>query len=448
MSPALDIPPEIARLEPLARDAFVLPTNAAVGAHRAEDLDAPCVYFCGNSLGPMPKLSKQRVEEELDIWAKSAVVGHFKHPKQRPWKTYTESIHPLFADIVGAKEGEVACMGTLTANLHLMLDSFYAPNKDRFKILCEARAFPSDQYAFASKVRTHGLDPKVAVREIAPREGEFTLREEDILDVIEKEGHEIAVVLFSGVQYYTGQYFPIERITAKAHEKGCIAGWDLAHAAGNVPLSLHDWDVDFAVWCTYKYLNAGPGSTAGLFMHEKWNADKKPRAAGWWGHNEATRFQMPPTFDPIEGAQGFQQSNVVVLASAAVLGGLETLQAAGGIRAFRERSLILTAALESLLVKSPYYVPVEEAGKQAKPGFTIITPREAERRGAQLSLLFLPVGTGVMRKVFDALESLGVIGDERDPDVIRLTANPLYSSSEDVVRGAVLLKEAFKVAGL
>ncbi|TRM61904.1 pyridoxal phosphate-dependent transferase [Schizophyllum amplum] len=445
---AAPVPAEYERLEPLAGDSFVLPTNSAVGAHRATEQDAPCIYFAGNSLGPMPKLSKQRVEEELAIWGERAVVGHFKHPQERPWMTYCERIHPLFAEVVGAKESEVVCMGTLTANLHLMLESFYAPTQERYKILCEAKAFPSDQYAFASKVLAHGFDPKVAVREIAPREGEFTLREEDILDVIEKEGDEIAVVLFSGIQYYTGQFFPMQRITAKAHEKGCIAGWDLAHAAGNVPLSLHDWDVDFAVWCTYKYLNAGPGSTAGLFMHEKWNATKTPRAAGWWGHNETTRFQMPPTFDPIAGAQGFQQSNIVVLASAAVLGGLETLQAAGGMGPFRQRALKLTALLERLLVKSKYYVPVAEAGKRTEPGFTIITPEDPEQRGAQLSLLFLPSDAGVMRKMFHALESFGVIGDERDPAVIRLTANPLYSSSDDVVRCAEYLDAAFKVEGL
>ncbi|KAJ3561898.1 hypothetical protein NP233_g9908 [Leucocoprinus birnbaumii] len=427
---------------------FVRPTNAQIGAKLQADQDAGCTYLCGNSLGLMSKRSKTLVEEELDIWGTRAVVGHFSHPLNRPWVEYIDNLTPLMAEVVGANEKEVVVMATLTSNLHLMMDSFYKPTPERFKILCEAKAFPSDQYAFTSQALAHGLDPKEAILELSPREGEYTLREEDILRILQEQGSSIALVLFSGVQYYTGQLFPMEIITKKAKEQGCICGWDLAHAVGNVPLKLHDWDVDFAVWCTYKYLNSGPGGIAGLFMHEKWNSIERPKFAGWWGHELATRFKMPPTFSPINGAQGFQQSNPSVLALASLLGSLEVLKEVGMMEPIRERSLQLTGALEKLLMGSKYYVSpsdvsqkYEKSGSTA-PGFTIITPTEPSCRGAQLSLLILPMGSGLMQKVFDSLVSYGVIGDERQPDVIRLAPAPLYNTLIDCENAAKFLELA------
>ncbi|KAJ8522861.1 hypothetical protein ONZ45_g550 [Pleurotus djamor] len=364
-------------------DEFLLPTNADVGGVNHPDPGLPCTYLCGNSLGPISKSSERLVHEELDAWRHRAVEGHFHHPYGRPWTKITDAVHPLLAEVVGAKEGEVACMGTLTANLHLMMTSFYKPTATRFKILCEAKAFPSDQYAFASQVRLHGFDPQDAIIEVAPRDGEFALRIEDIIATLQKEGSSIALVLFSGIQYYTGQCFPMKEITTEAKKQGCICGWDLAHAVGNVPLSLHDWDVDFAVWCTYKYLNSGPGGIAGLFMHEKWNESEAPKLAGWWGHELNTRFAMPPTFSPIPGAQGFQQSNPSALTIASLLGSLEVFQKAGMLGPIRKRSVQLTGALEKLLKQSQYFVPLNDAVKypsDGRPGFTIITPEDPESR--------------------------------------------------------------------
>ncbi|KDQ33212.1 hypothetical protein PLEOSDRAFT_1060869 [Pleurotus ostreatus PC15] len=440
MSPTTDL------YKPLSDD-FILPSNRDVGGEKHSDPDASCTYLCGNSLGPLSKSSERLVHEELDAWRHRAVEGHFSHPYNRPWTKITDHVHPLLAEVVGAKEKEVVCMGTLTTNLHLMMTSFYTPTPNRFKILCEAKAFPSDQYAFASQVLLHGYAPADAIIEVSPREGEFHLREEDILDIIDREGDTIALVLFSGVQYYTGQLFPMASITEKAKSKGCICGWDLAHGVGNVPLSLHDWDVDFAVWCTYKYLNSGPGGIAGLFIHEKWNDEKKPMQAGWWGHELSTRFAMPPTFQPIPGAQGFQQSNPSALTIASLLGSLQIYKSVGMMQPVRERSLKLTGALESFLKKSRYFVPLEQAIKhdsQGRPGFTIITPSDPNMRGSQLSLLFLPQGSEVMRNVFKSLNSYGVIGDKREPDVIRLTPAPLYGSLKDCEEGAAWLEKAFE----
>ncbi|KAK7467009.1 Kynureninase (L-kynurenine hydrolase) [Stygiomarasmius scandens] len=435
------------------RSHFQLPTNSDVEATRLDpdDQSKPCTYLCGNSLGAMAKRSKDLIQEEIDVWSTRAVIGHFtSHPKGRGWTRFTEHIEPLMAELVGANEKEVACMSTLTANLHLMMDSFYKPTSERYKILCEAKAFPSDQYAFASQAVAHGLDPAQAVLEMKPRDGEFCLREEDILDTIEREGSSIAIVLFSGVQYYTGQHFPMETITRKAKEKGCICGWDLAHAVGNVPLSLHDWDVDFAVWCTYKYVNSGPGGIAGLYVHDKWNEILQPKFAGWWGHDPVTRFQMPPKFSPIVGAQGFQQSNPCIIACASLLGSLQVFKEAGMMAPLRERSVSLTGLLEKLLSESKYFVPSSSLGKEdlenpnLKSCFTIITPQDPKQRGAQLSLLFLPVGSGLMRKVFHALVTFGVIGDEREPDVIRLAPAPLYNDENDCRQAARSLEIAFQ----
>ncbi|KAI8998517.1 kynureninase [Trametes punicea] len=382
------------------RDEFVIPTFRQMKAHAisAEKADEPCTYLCGNSLGLLAKRSKKYVEEELEVWATRAVEAHFDHPYGRGWMWIADTVHPYLAKIVGAQESEVACMGTLTANLHLMLNVFYKPTAERYKILCEARAFPSDQYAMATQVSSRGLDPNDAIIALSPRPGEHTLRTEDIISTIKREGSRIALVLFAGVQFYTGQLFAIKEITAAAKAQGCVCGWDLAHAVGNVPLALHDWGVDFAVWCTYKYLNSGPGGIGGLFLHERW-ADLPVHEAGWWGHDPATRFDMPPHFKAIRGAQGFQQSNPSVLSIVSLLGSLQELK------------------------------------------FTIITPSNPAERGAQLSLVFLPTGRGMMPRVLKALEAQGVIGDSRKPDVIRIAPAALYNTFEDVERAAKVLDE-------
>ncbi|TFK54972.1 kynureninase [Heliocybe sulcata] len=440
----------------MLRHSFVLPSNKTVGAVRVsqEQADSASTYLCGNSLGLLPKRAAELVNEELSVWGTRAVQGHFSHPHGREWMNIADRVHPYLARLVGARESEIACMGTLTANLHLMMNLFYKPTSSRYKILCEARAFPSDQYAFASQALLHEHNPEDAVLEISPQEGEFTLREEDILKVIREQGQSIALVLFSGVQYYTGQWFPMKSITEAAKEQGCMCGFDLAHAIGNVPLSLHDWGVDFAVWCSYKYLNSGPGGIAGLYMHDRWDDMVLPKLAGWWGHNPATRFQMPPIFSPIRGAQGLQQSNPSVLATVALLGSLEVFEEAGMMEPIRQRSIELTGSLERKLRASQWFVPIEEVAEKyplgdsratgnsekRKFGFTIITPSDPESRGAQLSLLFLPVGAGIMQKVFDGLASYGVVGDERKPDVIRLAPAPLYNTADDCERAAAIME--------
>ncbi|KAF8201672.1 pyridoxal phosphate-dependent transferase [Pholiota molesta] len=408
-------------------DDFIIPINSDVGATLRTDSENKCTYLCGNSLGLQCKTSARYVQEELRVWGTRAVIGHFSHPQNRPWTKCCDDVHPLMAELLGAKEMEVACMGTLTNNLHLMMDSFYTPTPTRFKILCEARAFPSDQ------ALAHGLDPATAILEVSPREGEFALREEDILDIIDREGDSIALVLFSGVQYYTGQWFPMETITKKAKAKGCV-----------LPLSLHDWDVDFAVLCTYKYINSGPGGIAALFVHEKWHETEKPKFAGWWGHELESRFAMPPKFSPIRGAQGFQQSNPSALTVASLYGALTVIKKAGMMQPLRERSLQLTGALEKLLRQSKYFVAPSQISKNGtKIGFTIITPEEPSARGAQLSLLFLPLESETMRIVHDYLSRSGVIGDERQPDVIRLAPAPLYNTLKDCQHAAEVLEAAF-----
>ncbi|KAI0328557.1 kynureninase [Cubamyces sp. BRFM 1775] len=429
------------------REEFVIPTfrQMKASAVAAERADEPCTYLCGNSLGLLAKRSKKLVEEELEVWGTRAVEGHFDHPLGRSWMHIADTVHPYLADLVGAQESEVACMGTLTANLHLMLNAFYKPTAERCKILREAKAFPSDEYAMATQVSARGFNPDDAIIALTPRPGEHTLRTEDILSTIEREGSSIALVLFSGVQFYTGQRFAMKEITAAAKAQGCVCGWDLAHAVGNVPLSLHDWGVDFAVWCTYKYLNSGPGGIGGLFLHDRW-ADLPVREAGWWGHDPATRFDMPPQFKAIRGAQGFQQSNPSVLATVSLLGALQVFSEAGGIRAVRARSERLTGYLSALLQQSRFYAPPADAfdtGRTAL-GVTVITPGSPEERGAQLSLVFLPTGRGVMPRVLKGLEARGVVGDSRKPDVIRLAPVALYNTFEDVERAVRVLEEVLE----
>lgn len=386
------------------------------------------IYFTGNSLGLQPVSAKQFVNDELNDWAKWGVEGHF-HSK-RPWLHYHKFSKKALAKITGAKPSEVVAMNQLTVNLHLMMVSFYRPTSVRFKILIEAGAFGSDQYAFESQVKFHGLNPADTIIELSPRAGEHTLRTEDIVKAIEDNKDEIALVIFGAVQYYSGQFFDIAKITEAAHEAGAIVGFDLAHAIGNVPLQLHKHHVDFAVWCGYKYLNSGPGGMSGVFVHEK-HAQRfdLPRFAGWWGHQEKERFQMKKGFKPMAGADGWQLSNFPILTGAAQLASLEIFDAIG-MTALRKKSVLLTDYLEFLLKEIPDF----------ENRFLIITPSNSQERGCQLSLLMKKSG----KKVFDRVTKEGVIADWREPDVIRVAPVPLYNSFEDVFRFVEIFKNALR----
>ncbi|MCW5923263.1 MAG: kynureninase [Saprospiraceae bacterium] len=390
------------------REQFVFPQHNGTNV----------LYFCGNSLGLQPKTVRQALLDELDQWAVHGVEGHFRG--DLPWMHYHKFLTPQTARLVGALSHEVVVMNTLTVNLHLAMVSFYRPTARRYKIIMEAGAFPSDQYAVESQVRWHGRDPDRAIVEVAPRAGEDVLRTEDILQIIEKEGDETALVLFGGVNYYTGQFYDLEKIAAAAHRVGAYAGFDLAHAAGNLPLRLHDWDADFAVWCSYKYLNSGPGGPAGLFVHERHGDNAYlPRFAGWWGHDEDERFLMQKGFKPMRGAEGWQLSNAQIFAFAAHKASLDIFDKAG-MGNLREKSLRLTGFLEFVL---------REANRE-KNLFRIITPASPDERGCQLSLLT----DGRGRALFDYLTANGAIADWREPNVIRFAPVPLYNSFEDVWR--------------
>ncbi|KAG0140639.1 hypothetical protein CROQUDRAFT_674527 [Cronartium quercuum f. sp. fusiforme G11] len=416
-----------------------------------EEADA-CVYLCGNSLGLQNRRAAEMVLEELDVWAERGVNGHFDHPLGRNWAEMAEMCLPALAALVGSSPSEVACNGSLTTNLHLLMLTFYRPTKDRYKILLEAKAFPSDLYAFASQAEMHGLDPADTLLLMRPREGEYHIRSEDILSTITKQGSSIALVLFPGVQYYTGQVFPIGPITAAAHKEGCIVGWDLAHAIGNIPLELHATGVDFAVWCSYKYLNAGPGSIAGFFVHQKWTSKPealagRPRLAGWFGHNPATRFAMPDTFEPIPGAAQFMHSNPAILPLVTLYSSLQLFAAyPGGFKALKARAEDLTGYLGSCLQGLDSFVELAHVNQSTRLGFTIITPL-SPLRGSQLSLLFLPPGKGLMADVFARLAERGVVGDEREPDVLRLTPVAMYNSFEDCRKAVEVLDEVMKELG-
>ncbi|SFB84468.1 kynureninase [Flexibacter flexilis DSM 6793] len=379
------------------------------------DNGEPAIYMCGNSLGLQPKSAAAAVAHELEQWAQMGVEGHFRG--ETPWFTYHKAFAEPLAKVVGAKPDEVVAMNVLTVNLHLMLVSFYRPTATRYKIITEAGAFPSDQYALESQVRFHGFDPDAAIVELKPRAGEHTLRTEDILQTIAENADSLALVMMGGINYYTGQVFNMQKITAKAHEVGAVAGFDLAHAAGNVTLALHDWDVDFAVWCSYKYMNAGPGGVSGVFVHERHaeNTDL-PRFAGWWGHSEKERFQMKKGFKPMYGAAGWQLSNAPVLHMAPYKASLAIFEEAGMSR-LTAKSRLLTGYLAFLLGQIEH-IKIE-----------IITPEDPAQRGCQLSMI---VENG--RQVFDYLVSNGVIGDWREPNVIRLSPVPLYNRFEDVYR--------------
>lgn len=388
----------------------------------------PAIYFTGNSLGLQPKTTKKFINEELSDWASLGVEGHF-HAK-RPWLHYHQFSKKALAKIVGAKPAEVVAMNQLTVNLHLMLVSFYQPTPSKYKILTEAGAFSSDQYAFESQVKFHGLDPAKAIIELSPRNGEYTLRTEDIVQAIEANKDELALVIFGAVQYYTGQFFDVQEITKAGHHAGAFVGFDLAHAIGNVPLQLHQHEVDFATWCGYKYLNSGPGGMSGIFVHEKHASNfDLPRFAGWWGHNPRERFQMKKGFLPMTGADGWQVSNFAILTGAAQLASLEIFEKAG-MSNLRKKSTLLTGFLEFLLTSIENY----------HQHFTIITPASKDERGCQLSLLMKKNG----KKVFEKITAAGVIADWREPDVIRVAPAPLYNTFEDVFQFYQQFKNAVR----
>lgn len=387
------------------------------------------IYLCGHSLGLQPRGVARIFNEELEQWAKLGVEGHFA--SSRPWLPYHEQLSAALARLAGATPLEVVAMNSLTVNLHLMLASFYRPRAGREAILIEKRAFSSDRYAVASQIRHHGFDPQTALIEISPRVGEDTLRTEDLCSLIEREGKRIATVMLPGVQYLTGQRFDIEAITRCARQQGCAAGFDLAHAIGNVPLRLHDWDVDFAVWCSYKYLNAGPGAIGGCFVHERHaRSGDLPRLAGWWGHDKNSRFEMPATFQPIAGAEGWQLSNPPIFAAAPLLASLPLFEDAG-VQALRAKSLRLTGYLQALLQT------------RLRDALTIITPGDPEARGCQLSLR-LHRSPSQARAVFDSLAAQGVVCDWREPDIIRVAPVPLYNSFLDVWQFVSALEQALR----
>jgi len=393
--------------DPLAayREQFHLPQTAA---------GTPYLYLCGHSLGLQPKKVADYVEQDLRDWATLGVEGHFT--AQTPWWSYHETLTAQTARLVGALPLEVVVMNALTVNLHLMFVSFYRPTPQRYKILVEADAFPSDRYAVESHLKWHGYDPQDALIALPPREGEAAVRTEDIEAVLTRDGASIALVWLGGVNYYTGQAFDMARITQAGHAQGCVVGFDLAHAAGNLVLHLHDWDVDCAVWCSYKYLNAGPGSVAGCFVHER-HAQRPdlPRFAGWWGHNKTTRFEMPPNFDPIPGAEGWQVSNPPILQLAALRASMDIFDQVGMAR-LRAKSELLTGYLQSLLEH------------HALDGISLITPRDPQQRGAQLSLRIARNG----KALHERLTQANVLCDWREPDVIRVAPAPLYNTFMEV----------------
>jgi kynureninase len=376
------------------------------------------IYFIGNSLGLQPKTVSQYVQQELDDWAKLGVEGHF-HAKN-PWMPYHEIFPTQLSKIVGCLPQEVVVMNSLTVNLHLLMVTFYRPTKQRYKIICEAKAFPSDQYAFESQVKYHGFDPTDAIVEVKPRNGEHAIRAEDILSTIKQYGNQTAIVLFGGVNYYTGQFFNIKAITDAAHEAGVYAGFDLAHAAGNVKLHLHDWNADFACWCSYKYLNSGPGGVAGVYIHERHAVNKDlPRFAGWWGYTKETRFKMEKGFEAIPTAEGWQISNAPILSMAAHKASLDIFEEAG-IDKLHKKGKNLSGYL--------HYILNDINSRQKEKVIEIITPYDEKERGCQVSMLMLKKG----EEIFNELSKQGVIADWREPNVIRAAPVPLYNTFEDV----------------
>ncbi|XP_041361628.1 kynureninase-like isoform X2 [Gigantopelta aegis] len=403
------------------------------------DPEEDCVYFCGNSLGLCPRKTKQYMDVEIDKWSKLAVEGHFEG--DLPWAMCDERLDHNLLSIVGGKKGEVAIMNGLTVNLHLLLISFYRPTKSRHKIMCEGKAFPSDHYAFQSQIEMHGFDPKTSLLCLEPREGEVTLRTEDIVKTIEEEGDSIAVICLSGVQYYTGQLFDVASITAAGQAKGCYVGWDLAHAVGNVPLAMHDWGVDFACWCSYKYLCASAGGLAGAFLHEKHSLNDFPKLLGWWGHRIDTRFDMDNQLDLSAGIYGYRVSNPAGLLCPPLKASFEIFNKTT-MEDLRKKSKLLTGYLE-LLINQKYKRPTDGSKSvQDELYIEILTPADPEQRGAQLSLKF----SVDIHVISDELQKRGVICDKRLPHVIRVAPVPIYCSFQDVHRFMKYVRQSIVAA--
>jgi kynureninase len=416
-SPDEDFARQLDREDPLRdfREKFSLPLGKD---------DEPVIYFAGNSLGLMPKSARQIVDDELVNWATLGVDAH--HATGTPWYSYHEALREPTARLVGAKPFEVICMNSLTVNLHLMMATFYRPTKSRFKVLMEEPAFPSDTYAIKTQIIHHGLSPKDALVLARPRKGEFTVRTEDIIDLIEQHADDLAVIMMGAVNFFTGQLIDIEKVTAAAQKQGIVAGFDLAHAVGNVPLSLHEWNVDFGVWCSYKYLNAGPGAVAGAFVPERHAKNTKlPRLAGWFGNDPNTRFRLhlEPDFVPVPSADGWQISNPPIFSMAPLRAALAIFDEAGGMEPLRAKSMKLTSYLEFLLT---------EIGSKK---FSIITPRDPNARGAQLSIR----AHAHPKQLHEELVAGGVKCDFREPNVIRVAPTPLYNTFHEVWRFAQIL---------
>jgi kynureninase len=394
--------------------------------------DKPIIYLCGNSLGLQPKSARKVLNAQLMNWENLAVEGWFEGDE--PWMFYHKTVKEMMAPIVGAKPSEVCPMNTLTVNLHLLMVSFYKPSQKRYKIIMEAGAFPSDQYAIESQVRFHGFDPADAIIEVAPRAGEYNLRTEDITAKINEHGDEIALVLFSGINYFTGQWYDMKEITNAGHAIGAVVGFDLAHAAGNVPLQLHDWEVDFACWCSYKYQNAGPGGIGAIFIHENHFQDNSlHRFSGWWGYQEAQRFKMEKGFIPEIGADGWQVSCTQVIPMALYHTSLQLFEKAGFMEPLRKKSLALTSYL--------YYMVDQVNINLGEEYYKIITPSHPQERGAQVSIIAKQDG----KAVFEQLVHHNVMGDWREPNVIRLSPVPLYNSFEDIFVAGELLLQISKI---
>jgi kynureninase len=425
---------DLERARAAAQDAADPLAGFAQEFHHPHDSQGrKLLYFGGHSLGLQPKSAAAMIEQELQDWRRLGVLGHTE--AERPWIPYHERAAPALAELTGAMEGEVVAMNSLTVNLHLMMVSFFQPDATRNTVLIESSAFPSDRYAVVSQLEFHGLSAAQNLIEVQPRQGERTLRTEDMIERIEREGSRLALVLLPGVQYLTGQLLNMPALIAAARRVGANVGVDLAHAIGNTAMQLHDWNPDFAVWCSYKYLNAGPGAVGGCFVHERHARNfKLPRFAGWWGHNQAERFLYDPRFDPISGAQGWQISNPPILSTAPLLASLEIFQRAG-MRALRAKSIALTGFMQKLI-------------EQHLPNLVeIITPGEPEQRGCQLSMRIARPAAEA-RRCQEALTAAGVIGDWREPDVLRLAPIPLYNSFADVLAAVDILARAVRGRGL
>jgi kynureninase len=420
------------------RDQFCYPKKRDLPGISAEYLssDEESVYLCGHSLGLRPKSTADYVQRQLDKWAAMGVYGH-RHG-ELPWAFCDECVDDQMAQLVGARREEVAVMNGLTVNEHLLLISFYRPTPTRHKILIEDHAFPSDHYCVESQIRLHGYDPATSLICLKPRSGEYALRKEDILKAIDDEGDSIAVIVLPGVQYYTGQVFDMPTITKAGHDKGCYVGFDLAHAVGNIELELHDWDVDFACWCTYKYVNAGAGSLAGAFIHSRYSVNDFPKLLGWWGHRIETRFAMTNVLELSPGPAGYRVTNPPGLLAAALKASLDVFSQTA-MSALRQKSKLMTAYLEFLILE--HYGSKETAAdtvNNGRPTIAIITPSDPEQRGCQLSIsLSIPV-----RPVFEELSKRGAVLDEREPDVLRLAPCPLYNSFEDCFKFLQILHDA------